>query len=127
MNKITLLVGLLFTFQVSICQTKKGISVTKTMTMTFEEYSEGDYPHFLFKDTKTGAEYDFRHIGDNKLGTLPILLTDDNASFGLRANPKYLKKKFTVVAVKKLISDIDLDGKTMKVRDWVITSIKISN
>lgn len=99
---------------------------TKIMTMTFEEYSEGDYPHFIFKETSTGKTYDFRHISDNQLGNVKVLLNDDDASFGLKANPKYLKKSFTVEAVNKTVLDYDLDGKTIKTKDWVIKSIKPS-
>jgi hypothetical protein len=97
---------------------------TKVMTMTFEEYSEGDYPHFIFKETLTGKTYDFRHISDNQLGGVNVLLDDDNSGFGLKANPKYLKKSFVVEAVNKTVLDYDLEGKTIKTKDWVIKNIK---
>jgi hypothetical protein len=98
----------------------------KVMTMTFEEYSEGDYPHVIFKETATGKTYDFRHISDNKLGDVPILLDDDKAGFGLKANPKYLGKSFVVEAVLKTVMDSDLDGTAIKVEDWVINDIRLN-
>jgi len=104
---------------------KKAPTDGKIMTMTFEEYSEGDYPHFIFKDISTKEEYDFRFISDNNLSGLKILLDDNDAAFGLKANPKYLKKNFIVEAKKKTVLDSDLDGKTIKVKEWVITSIKL--
>ncbi|MFN8284294.1 MAG: hypothetical protein U0U67_13830 [Chitinophagales bacterium] len=116
-------------FFCGFCKAQNGTttSTTKTMTMTFEEYSEGDYPHFIFKDVKTGQEYDFRFLSENKLGNLNLLLDDDNASFGSKANPKYLKKKFTVVAIKKSVLDSDLEGNTIKTKAWVISKITIVN
>lgn len=100
-------------------------STTKTMTMTFEEYTEGDYAHFIFKDLKTGQEYDFGFLSENKLGNLNLLLDDDNANFSLKANPEYLKKKFTVVATKKSVLDSDLNGNTIKTKAWVISKISL--
>ena len=127
MKKITTI--LLFTLFFGLCKAQSGAttSTTKTMTMTFEEYSEGDYPHLIFKDVKTGIEYDFRFISDNKLGNLNILLDDADASFGSKANPKYLKKKFTVVAIKKIVLDSDLEGNTIKTKAWVISKISLIN
>ena len=104
---------------------KKAPADEKIMTMTFEEYSEGDYPHLIFKDISTKEEYDFRFISDNNLNGVAILLDDNDASFGLKANPKYLKKTFIVETKKKTVLDSDLDGKTIKSKEWVITSIKL--
>jgi hypothetical protein len=103
---------------------KKPLTDEKTMTMTFEEYSEGDYPHLIFKDIATKKEYDFRFLSDNNLNGVAILLNDNNAAFGLKANPKYLKKTFIIETKKKTVSDADLDGKPIKSKEWVITSIK---
>jgi hypothetical protein len=104
---------------------KKTPADGKIMTMTFEEYSEGDYPHLIFKDISTNEEYDFRFISDNNLNGVPILLDDNDAAFGVKANPKYLKKTFIVETKKKTVLDSDLDGKTIKSKEWVITSIKL--
>ncbi|MFM2192029.1 MAG: hypothetical protein RLZZ118_986 [Bacteroidota bacterium] len=98
---------------------------TKIMTMTFEEYEEGDYPHLIFKDIYSEEEYDFRFLGENNLKGVSILLDDNDAAFGLKANPKYLKKTFIVETKKKAVLDSDLEGKTIKSKGWVITSIKL--
>ncbi len=103
---------------------KKPLTDGKIMTMTFEEYSEGDYPHLIFKDISTKEEYDFRFLSDNNLNGVAILLTDNKAAFGLKANPKYLKKTFIIETKKKIVSDADLDGNPIKSKEWVITSIK---
>lgn len=104
---------------------KKAPTDGKIMTMTFEEYSEGDYPHLIFKDISTKEEYDFRFISANNLSGAKILLDDNDAAFGLKANPKFLKKTFIVETKKKTVLDSDLDGKTIKSKEWVITSIKL--
>lgn len=104
---------------------KQTSAETKTMTMVFQEYSEGDYPHLLFKDVASGEQFDFRFLDDNNLSGLKILLNDEQAAFGVKANPAYLNKTFLVDATKKTLSDSDLDGKTIQVKDWVITSIKL--
>lgn len=104
---------------------KKAPADGKVMTMIFEEYSEGDYPHLIFKDISTKEEYDFRFISDNNLSGAKILLDDNDAAFGLKANPKFLKKTFIVETKKKTVLDSDLDGKTIKSKEWVITSIKL--
>ncbi len=104
---------------------KKLPSDTKIMTMTFEEYSEGDYPHLIFKDIYSEEEYDFRFLGENNLKGVSILLDDNDAAFGLKANPNYLKKNFIVETKKKSVLDSDLEGNTIKSKVWVITSIKL--
>jgi len=106
-------------------ETKKLPSDIKIMTMTFEEYSEGDYPHLIFKDISSSEEYDFRFLSDNNLNGVSILLDDNDAAFGLKANPKYLKKTFIVETKKKTVLDSDLEGNTIKSKEWVITSIKL--
>lgn len=108
-----------------IQETKKLPSDTKILTMIFLEYSEGDFPHLIFKDISSGVEYDFRFLSDNNLNGIPILLDDDDAAFGLKANPKYLKKTFIVETKKKSVLDSDLEGNTIKSTEWVITSIKL--
>jgi len=105
-------------------ETKKLPSDTKIMTMTFELYEEGDYSHLIFKDISTGEEYDFRFLGDNNLNGVSILLDDNDAGFGYKANPQYLKKSFIVETKKKSVLDSDLEGNTIKSKEWVITSIK---
>ncbi len=96
----------------------------KVMTMTFEGYDEGDYPHVLFKEISTGTEYDFRHIDENNTDGIPILLDDAKASFGLKANKQLLKKKFIVEVEKKKVKDMDLDGSPMTIKDWVINHLQ---
>lgn len=98
---------------------------SKNLKMVFKEYSEGDYPHFIFKDTKSGEEYDFRFLADNNLSGLPILLEDEDASFGLKANQKYLGKTFNITIAKKEVLDMDLDGTTIKSKEWVIQKITL--
>ncbi len=99
-------------------------SKRKTMDMTFVSYEEGDYPHLLFKEIATGEEFDFRHIDENKLGGFPLLLEDENASFGFKANPKYLKKAFEIEAIYKKVSDNDLNGENIETEAWVINDIE---
>ncbi len=106
-------------------ETKNLLSDTKILTMTFEDYSEGDYPHLIFKDISSGVEYDFRFLANNNLNGVSILLDDNDAAFGLKANPKYLKKTFIVETKKKSVLDSDLEGNTIKSKEWVITSIKL--
>ena len=100
-------------------------SDTKILTMTFEEYSEGDYSHLIFKDISSLEEYDFRFLGENNLKGVSILLDDNDAAFGFKANPKYLKKTFIVETKKKSVLDSDLEGNTIESKEWVITSIKL--
>lgn len=95
------------------------------MTMRFEYYEEGDYPHFLFKDLGAGNNYDFRFLEDNNLCGLPILLKDDKSAFGYKANPKYLNKVFLVETIKKDVMDADLQGNNKKAKEYVITGIKL--
>ena len=110
----------------TVQETKKLPSDTKVLTMTFEDYSEGDFPHLIFKDISSGEEYDFMFLSDNNLNGVSILLKDNNAAFGLKANPKYLKKSFIVETEKKLVENYDLEGGgTYKSKAWVITSIKL--
>jgi hypothetical protein len=97
---------------------------SRQLTMVFDGYEEGDYPHFLFTDVKTGEGYDFRFLNENDLSGVPILLDDENAAFGYRANPKYLNKTFLVEIVKKSVLDSDLEGNTIKSKAWVIASIQ---
>ncbi|MCO5230674.1 MAG: copper resistance protein NlpE [Chitinophagales bacterium] len=99
---------------------------SKNLIMTFKEYSEGDYPHFIFEDQESKKGYDFRFISDNNLGNLPILLDDDEASFGLKANPKFIGKSFNVNIVKKEVLDMGLDGNTIKSKEWVIEKISLA-
>lgn len=104
---------------------EKKTANTQLLTMVFEEYSEGDFPHLLFTDTSTGEEYDFRFLNENRLNGVPILIEDRDASFGLKANPKYLKKSFLVETTKKPVLDSDLEGSVITANEWVITSIKL--
>jgi hypothetical protein len=95
----------------------------KKMTMIFEGYDEGDFPHLLFFDIKTKEQYDFGHILENQLGNSKILLSDPGSSFGYKSNPKYIGKKFVVLAFEKYFTSTDEDGKRIKNKEWVIKSI----
>jgi hypothetical protein len=99
--------------------------VFKTLTMVFEDYSEGDYPHLKFKDVDSGEDYDFRFLADNNLAGAAILLEDKDAAFGLKANSEFLKKTFIVKIQKKSVKDSDLNGKVFNSNEWVITDIKL--
>jgi hypothetical protein len=107
-----------------VLPTVKPSKDSRQLTMVFDGYEEGDYPHFLFTDVKTGEGYDFRFLNENDLSGVPILLDDENAAFGYRANPKYLNKTFLVEIVKKSVLDSDLEGNTIKSKAWVIASIQ---
>jgi hypothetical protein len=100
-------------------------SETKKLVMIFEDYSEGDFPHLIFIDISSKEEYDFRFLSDNNLSGAPILLEDNDAAFGFKANPKYLKKTFNVEIKKIAVVDSDLDGKTFKSMEWVIASLEL--
>jgi hypothetical protein len=100
-------------------------SETKKLVMIFEDYSEGDFPHLIFIDISSKEEYDFRFLSDNNLSGAPILLEDNDAAFGFKANPDYLKKTFNVEIKKIAVVDSDLDGKTFKSMEWVITSLEL--
>ncbi|MFN8263761.1 MAG: hypothetical protein U0T07_09565 [Chitinophagales bacterium] len=106
-------------------QPKKENSDSKNLTLIFKDYSEGDYPHFLFEDKNSKEEYDFRFLSDNNLGSLPLLLDDEQASFGLKANPKFIGKVFNVNIFKKDVLDSDLEGNTIKSKEWVIKNISL--
>jgi hypothetical protein len=106
-------------------QPKNENSNSKNLTLIFKEYSEGDYPHFLFEDKNSKEEFDFRFLSDNNLGNLPILLDDADASFGLKANPKFIGKVFNVNIFKKDVLDSDLEGNTIKSKEWVIKNISL--
>ena len=100
-------------------------SDSKILTMIFEDFSEGDFPHLIFIDISSKEEYDFRFLSDNNLSGAPILLEDNDAAFGFKANPKYLKKTFNVEIKKIAVVDSDLDGKTFKSMEWVIASLEL--
>ena len=100
-------------------------SETKILTMIFEDYSEGDYAHLFFIDISNQEEFDFRFLSDNNLSGVPILIEDNDAAFGLKANPDYLKKTFIVEIKKKSVKDSDFDGNVFETMEWVITSIKL--
>ena len=90
----------------------------KNLTLIFKEYSEGDYPHFLFEDKNSKEEFDFRFLSDNNLGNLPILLDDADASFGLKANPKFIGKVFNVNIFKKATEYIRDDNDRPYTREY---------
>lgn len=100
------------------------IGETKNLTMVFEGYSEGDYPHLGLKDKVKNEDYDFESIDESILKTTPILLTDNDAAFGYKENPDYLGKTFDVVLVWKAAKIADLDGKTVNTKRWEIKSLK---
>ena len=124
MKKLLILATMLLTFGFTNEQSQ-DTSDTKILTMTFEMYEEGDYPHLIFKDISSGEEYDFRFLSDNNLNGVSILLDDNDAAFGLKANPEYLNKTFIVEIRKQFVLDSDLEGNTIKSKEWVITSIKL--
>jgi hypothetical protein len=124
MYKLNLLIVLLLSTQLCFGQSNITTATTKTMTMTFEGYEAGDYPHLSFKDSKTNEDYDFRHLSYNNYCGINFLLDDAENSFGLKANPRYLNKTFRVVANYKTVMDNDLEGKTIYIKDWVIASVK---
>jgi hypothetical protein len=108
MEKLALVTSFLLILFVDILNAQESLGnkilrhETKIITMTFEEYSEGDYPHLIFKDISSSEEYDFRFLSENNLNGVSILLDDNYAAFGLKANPKYLKKIFIVETMKKI-------------------------
>ncbi len=103
---------------------------TKTLTMTFEGYEEGDLNHLMFKDCETKMDYDFTKSSLNNLSDIPILINNPEAEYGdgYKANPEYLNKKF-IVNMKKTkcleSEEPDGGGETYEVMEWVITSLEL--
>lgn len=97
---------------------------TKIMKMVFMEYSEGDYPHLLFKESDGTAEFDFRFLSDNNYDGLKLLLEDPDASFGYKANTELIHGVFLISTKKKKVLDADLDGNSFKSMEWCITGIR---
>lgn len=95
---------------------------TKTVTLFFTGYDEGDYAHLLFKDGNT--DYDFGHPEDNVLNNIPVVIKDNNASFGYKENSKMKGAKFIAELVYKMTDTYDDDGQTKKAKEWRIASLK---
>ncbi len=93
---------------------------SKTMTMTFDGYSEGDYPHFNFTDKATGGHYDFQHLNKNNLSGVPFLIRDESMGFGYAQNKTLVGKTFNIKAQKQKVNWNDLQGKPVVVEGWVI-------
>jgi hypothetical protein len=99
----------------------------KTMTMIFDKYEEGDYFHTIFLDESTGESYDFMYKNDLSGLAPDDLYVYETAEAGYtitKANPKFLGKKFTVVAAFQKVKSSDLNGNVIEVDGWVIKSIK---
>lgn len=95
---------------------------TKTVTLIFTGYDEGDYAHLLFKDGST--DYDFGHPEDNNLNNIQLVVKDKNASFGYKENSKMKGAKFIAELVYKMTDTYDDDGQTKKAKEWRISSLK---
>jgi len=95
---------------------------TKTVTLTFEGYDEGDYAHLIFKDGST--DYDFGHPEDNVLNNIPVVIKDSNTSFGYKENSKMKGAKFVAELVYKMTDTYGDDGQPKKAKEWRIASLK---
>ncbi len=95
---------------------------TKTLNLTFTGYDEGDYAHLMFKDGST--DYDFGHPEDNNLNNIPVVVKDNNASFGYKENSKMKGAKFVADLIYKMTDTYDGNGQPIKGKEWRITSLK---
>jgi hypothetical protein len=111
--------------QTEIDSRNKSKNDSENLTLTFDSYSEGDYPHLLFVDNSSKKQYDFRSLNENNLCGIPILLDDNQSSFGFKANPEYLNKSFIVECKKNSIKGLDLEGNTIIDEVWIITNLKV--
>ncbi|MDZ4807248.1 MAG: hypothetical protein SGI96_03165 [Bacteroidota bacterium] len=97
---------------------------TKTVKLTFSGYDEGDYAHLLFTETGTSNEYDFGHPEDNNLDNIPVVIKDNNTSFGYKVNNKMKGTKYVAELVYKMTDTYDDSGQPKKGKEWRIVSIK---
>jgi hypothetical protein len=107
---------------------KKSSPNEKVMTMILKDYSVGDNAYLVFNDVATGEEYQFMLSSDteNRFNGIKLLLEDDNAEFGVMANPKYLNKSFVVEAVYETVLMNGFDGETVRDKMWAIKDLKLS-
>ena len=107
---------------------KKSSPKEKVMTMILKDYSVGDNAYLVFNDVATGEEYQFMLSSDteNRFNGIKLLLEDDNAEFGVTANPKYLNKSFVVEAIYETVLMSGFDGETVREKMWVINDLKLS-
>lgn len=109
-----------------VIREKNSSSNSKTMTMVFKEYSEGDLTHLIFQNVETMENYDFGQEITNAIQNSNILLADPTASFGYKANPVYINRQFTVEAINKTVLIADpLTGKGIESKAWIINAIMI--
>jgi len=99
---------------------------TKTVTLTFTGYDEGDYPHLLFTEVGTGTEYDFGHPEDNVLNNIDVVLKSNNTAFGYKVNNNMKGKKFVAEIIYKMVDTHDEDGQPIRGKEWRIASFKKS-
>lgn len=105
---------------------KKSSPNTKVMNMIFKAYEEGENMYLVFKDIETGKEYSFENPDEKKFNGIKIYVPDNNSQFEVKANPKYINKKFVVEAIYKTILTNGPDASTMKTKAWVINDLKLS-
>ncbi len=96
---------------------------TKTMQLMFWEYSEGDYPHLIFRDRDTKEKYDFGHPDENNLGNTEVVIKNSEAPFGYVQNDKHRGSTFNVTMKKKMVSTHDDNGQPIQAERWKIVSI----
>ena len=93
--------------------------------MLFKRYEEGDNMYLVFTDTESGKEYAFENPDENKFNGIKIYLPDAESQFEVKANPRYINKKFVVDIVNKSILTNGPNGTTVKKKAWVIKSLKL--
>lgn len=142
MKNTLFLLLLFFTITASIAQqkqatTKDGEMVTlfsdgtwKYITKNYKSlrflgYEEGDTPHLLFKDIKTGKEYDLNNLSKNNYRNIKLLIEKNSNAFGVSGNPKYVNKLFKVKLKKVLVKKYNPEppNNVITVEDWVIEDI----
>ena len=99
---------------------------SKTLTMVFKKYEEGDNMYLVFSDTESGKEYSFENPDEKKFNGIKIYVPDNESQFEVKANPKYINKKFIVEIVNKTVLTNGPNGSTVKKKAWVINSLKLA-
>jgi len=99
---------------------------SKTLTMVFKRYEEGDNMYLIFTDTESGKEYSFENPDEKKFNGIKIYVPDAESQFEVKANPKYINKKFIVDLVNKSILSNGPGGSTVKKKAWVINGLKLA-
>jgi len=110
----------------NIPQVKPTSPDSKTLTMVFKRYEEGDNMYLIFTDTESGKEYSFENPDENKFSGIKIYVPDAESQFEVKANPKYINKKFIVDLVNKSILSNGPGGSTVKKKAWVINGLKLA-